>query len=104
VVAPGDDHDGQIGRIYELLGADDYFTVCIKFSGDPGVYAFEPDELEAVPSPHSGDTDKDLLTAQEIAHGDRAIVVVMADRTFLPASGVDHRGIHHWRLGVGAAI
>jgi hypothetical protein len=31
-------------------------------------------------------------------------VVVMADRTSLPASDVDHRGIHHWRLGVGAAI
>jgi hypothetical protein len=31
-------------------------------------------------------------------------VVVMADRTSLPASDVDHRGIHHRRLGVGAAI
>jgi hypothetical protein len=30
--------------------------------------------------------------------------VVMVDRTSLPASDVDHRGIHHWRLGVGAAI
>ena len=29
--------------------------------------------------------------------------VVMAGRTFLPASDVDRRGIHHWRLGVGAA-
>jgi hypothetical protein len=28
----------------------------------------------------------------------------MADRTSLPANDVDHRGIHHWRLGVGAAI
>ena len=28
----------------------------------------------------------------------------MADRTSLPACDVDHRGIHHWRLGVGAAI
>src|SRR6476660_5872354 len=28
----------------------------------------------------------------------------MADRTFLPASDVDRRGIHHWRLGVGAAM
>ena len=28
----------------------------------------------------------------------------MAGRTALPASDVDHRGIHHWRLGVGAAI
>jgi hypothetical protein len=28
----------------------------------------------------------------------------MADRTFLPASDVDPRGIHHWRLDVGAAI
>src|SRR3981189_3139906 len=31
-------------------------------------------------------------------------VVIMADRTSLPASDVDHRGIHHRRLGVGAAI
>jgi hypothetical protein len=51
VVSPGDHHDGQIGRIYEQLGADDDFTVCIKFSGDSEVYAFEPDELEAIASP-----------------------------------------------------
>jgi hypothetical protein len=31
-------------------------------------------------------------------------VVIMADRTSLPASDVEHRGIHHWTLGVGAAI
>jgi len=30
--------------------------------------------------------------------------VIMADRTSLPASDVDRRGMHHWRLGVGAAI
>jgi hypothetical protein len=31
----------------------------------------------------------------------RSSVVVMAGRTSLPASDVDHRGIPHWRLGVG---
>src|SRR5262245_39568324 len=49
VVAPGDDHDGQIGMIYELL--DDDSGVCVKFSGDSEPYAFGRDELKAVPTP-----------------------------------------------------
>ncbi|MGD1172156.1 DUF2510 domain-containing protein [Mycobacterium seoulense] len=49
MVAPGDDHEGQIGTIYELL--DDDSCVCVKFSGDSDPYAFERDELKVVPAP-----------------------------------------------------
>ncbi len=49
VVAPGDDHEGQIGTVYELL--DDDACVCVKFGGDSEPYAFERDELKTVPTP-----------------------------------------------------
>ncbi len=49
VVAPGDDHDGRIGTVYEVL--DDDADVCIKFNGDSEPYAYGRDELEAVPTP-----------------------------------------------------
>ncbi|HTX93981.1 MAG TPA: hypothetical protein VME67_03550 [Mycobacterium sp.] len=49
VIAPGDDHEGQIGTIYELL--DDDSCVCVKFSRDSEPYAFEREELKMVPAP-----------------------------------------------------
>lgn len=48
VVAPGDDHDGRVGVIDELL--DDDSEVCVKFSGDSEPYAFGRDEVKVLPT------------------------------------------------------
>jgi eukaryotic-like serine/threonine-protein kinase len=43
---PGDDHDGQVGRIVELFSYEP--GVIVKFSGDPDPYAFQRNELELI--------------------------------------------------------
>jgi hypothetical protein len=48
VVAPGDDHEGRIGTMYEMPDDDDDSQVCVKFSGDSEPYAFGRDEIETI--------------------------------------------------------
>ena len=47
VVAPGDSHYGQVGRIIEICDddADDGLDVIVRFPGDGDNYAFGSDEL-----------------------------------------------------------
>jgi hypothetical protein len=67
---------------------------------DPGLQP-APGEWE-IENPHH--LNPSCLRCWGATYGDGTSVVVMAGRTCRPASDVDHRGIHHWRLGVGAAI
>lgn len=49
VVATGDEHEGQVGVVQELVNADeDGLDVCVKFNGEKEVYAFSHDELITV--------------------------------------------------------
>jgi hypothetical protein len=51
VIAVGDDHFGQIGRVTAVcddLDDDDAFDVIVEFPGEPDSYAFRRDELTAV--------------------------------------------------------
>jgi hypothetical protein len=48
VVAPGDDHEGRIGTMYEMPDDDDGSQVCVKFSGDSEPYAYGRDEIETI--------------------------------------------------------
>jgi hypothetical protein len=49
VVATGDQHEGQVGVVHELVDADeDGLDVCVKFHGDTEAYAFSHNELIAV--------------------------------------------------------
>ena len=49
VVAAGDEHEGQVGVVQELVNEDgDGLDVCVKFNGDTEVYAFSRDELSVV--------------------------------------------------------
>lgn len=49
VVAAGDEHEGQVGVVQELVNEDeDGLDVCVKFNGDKEVYAFSRDELIVV--------------------------------------------------------
>ena len=57
VVAPGDDHDGQIGKIHTFFDDDDEFDVCMRFRGDSETYAYRRDEVVAVVGPQ---TDRKL--------------------------------------------
>ncbi|OBA64701.1 hypothetical protein A5647_24825 [Mycobacterium sp. 1100029.7] len=53
VVAVGDDHYGQIGRIKAICDDDDAdgLDVIVEFRGDPSSYAFRRDELVAASAP-----------------------------------------------------
>jgi hypothetical protein len=48
VIAPGDDHEGQTGTMYEVPDDDDDSQVFVKFSGDSEFYAFGRDEIEPI--------------------------------------------------------
>jgi hypothetical protein len=48
VVAAGDDHEGQIGTMYEMSDDDDDSQVCVKFSGDSELYAYGRDEVKTM--------------------------------------------------------
>jgi hypothetical protein len=53
VVADGDDHYREIGKIIEVFDEEDEdgFEVIVEFRGDPHGYAFQRDELVAVAPP-----------------------------------------------------
>jgi hypothetical protein len=49
VVATGDEHEGRVGVVQELVNADeDGLDVCVTFNGEKEVYVFSHDELIAV--------------------------------------------------------
>jgi hypothetical protein len=60
-VVPGDDYEGQIGKIIETFDVDDDdddddddFAVIVEFPGTPNSYAFRHDELVTVDLPGEG--------------------------------------------------
>lgn len=53
IIAPGDDHFGEIGKIFELF---DDGSVCVKFSGDSEPYAFGRGELQVLPAASTAPT------------------------------------------------
>jgi serine/threonine protein kinase len=59
VVAVGDDHEGQIGRISDICDDEDGIDVIVEFRADPQSYAFRCDELMTASAPPNDATSRD---------------------------------------------
>jgi hypothetical protein len=59
VVAGGDDHYGQTGKIIEICDDEDDLDVIVEFVGDPNSYAFRRDELVTTSAPANAAASRD---------------------------------------------